>query len=104
MDEMEEMVRLLLSRGKMLNLHCPKCNLPLFQTEGGVVCVKCGGVRIEKPEETSSKVGGDVSEDLLAVLKKKRAELLHLLENESDPDKIGSIVESISKIDSRLRK
>ncbi len=104
MNETEEMVRILLSRGKMLNRHCPKCNLPLFQTEGRVLCVRCGEVRIEKSEESSPHVGADVSDDWGAVLKKKRGELLHSLANESDPVKIGAIVDSISKIDSQLRR
>ncbi|RMF91779.1 MAG: hypothetical protein D6733_00200 [Methanobacteriota archaeon] len=46
MDESDEMVRLLLSGAKMLGLHCPNCRLPLFQSHGRVLCVKCGAVKV----------------------------------------------------------
>jgi uncharacterized Zn finger protein (UPF0148 family) len=101
MDENEKMVKLLLSRGKMLSHHCPKCSLPLFEKDKKVLCVRCGEVRVEK--EGTKKVKGAASKGLKQVLKKKRDGLLKRLDSEEDPNKIASIVEAISKIEEALK-
>jgi uncharacterized Zn finger protein (UPF0148 family) len=51
MNETDNMVRALLKKDKMLSYHCPNCNLPLFQREGVVFCVKCGPVKVVKEED-----------------------------------------------------
>ena len=98
MNEQEEMVKLLLNRAKMLNHHCPKCNLPLFEVEGGVVCVRCGGV-IVKPEK---KVTREDDEHVSEVLNNKLKELLERVKTEQDPEKLIALVKAISELEARL--
>lgn len=103
MDETEEMVKLLLSRAKMLSFHCPRCKLPLFQRDKKVLCVRCGDVRVEEEGKGTIERRGKVSESTVSVLEKKREELLSLFESEKDPKKIVSILEAISKIEETLK-
>lgn len=103
MDETEEMVKLLLSRAKMLSLHCPRCNLPLFQRDKKVVCVRCGEVRVEEEGKGTIERQEKVSEGTMKVLEKKREELLSRLESEKDPKKIVSILDAISKIEETIK-
>ncbi len=97
MDETEEMVRLLLARARMLGHHCPRCELPLFEKEGRVVCVKCGEVKVVKDEK-----GGSSGSDKVA-LERKKEDLLKRLHDEDDPAKIASIADAISKLDILLK-
>ncbi len=98
MKEEDEMVRLLLSRGKMLNLHCPECSLPLFQKDKKIVCVRCGGVEVVE-KASKGKKGGSLTGETRMMLEKKKRELLLRLDKEKDPKKIVSILEAVSKID-----
>lgn len=112
MDESEEMVRLLLGGARMLKHHCPSCNLPLFGKDGGVVCVRCGVVKVINEGEGVGKersVGGPdpvdvgLDEDVRSVLLKKRGHLLSQLEIEEDPVRIVSLLDAISKIEASLK-
>jgi UPF0148 protein len=99
MDESEEMVKLLLAKAKMLSYHCPRCNLPLFEQGKKVVCVRCGGVRVEREDAKTSK-SKDLPESGAAnLLNQKKEDLLLRLKSEEDPKKIVSILEAISRIE-----
>jgi UPF0148 protein len=99
MNETDEMVKLLLTKAKMLSYHCPRCKLPLFEKDKKVVCVKCGEIIVEKEEKKTLKKQKTEGKRTIGVLKKKRKDLLNQLESEKDPDKIVALVAAISKIE-----
>ncbi len=75
---MGKIAEMLLSGGKMLSLHCAKCQSPLFEYEDRVVCPSCGEkTEVAKPEV---KPVGEVSRIML----KKLDQLATELEKETD--------------------
>jgi UPF0148 protein len=99
MDETEEMVKLLLAKAKMLSYHCPRCSLPLFESNKKIVCVSCGEVRIEREDAKNSKSQDAPGDAMATLLDKKKEDLLSRLKSEEDPKKIVSIIEAISRIE-----
>lgn len=70
---------LLLGGARMTAEHCTTCGFPLFEKEGKTFCVNC----------TKQEGGRD------DIFSKKRGELLALLEQEKEPEKIKPILECL---------
>jgi uncharacterized Zn finger protein (UPF0148 family) len=103
MDETEEMIKLLLTKSKMLKHHCPRCSLPLFERDKKVICVRCGEVKVKTEGGGDAKGRRPALREHATVLREKRDDLLKQLKLEEDPEKIVFIVEAISKVEELLK-
>jgi UPF0148 protein len=103
-DILKEMTELLLSKATMLQYHCGDCKSPLFEKDGRVICPKCGPVRVMEEEEKKERPPGPsaTGDSTVAILEKKRTQLLADLEAERDPKKITALLEAIDKLNSML--
>jgi uncharacterized Zn finger protein (UPF0148 family) len=103
MDETDEMIKLLLTKSKMLKHHCPRCSLPLFERDKKVICVRCGEVRVKIEGNKVAKGKKAAVKEEASLLLEKRDDLLKQLKSEEDPEKIVSIVGAISKLEEVLK-
>lgn len=89
---MGKIAEMLLAGGKMLSLHCAKCQSPLFEYEGRVVCPVCG----EKTEAAKLEVKsvGEVERIML----KKLDQLATEFEKETDRHAAGELLELMKSI------
>ena len=85
-EEINRMVRVLLSGGKMLSKRCEKCGAPMFELKGKELCVACHG-----RERSGLEV---VSDKLLS----KAIEISEKIEGEEDPKKIITDLEVLKEI------
>ena len=101
-DLIKKMANLLLSRAKMLEIHCPTCKIPLFEKDGNVFCPSCNYVfnremKMEKVEETKQEEKV-LSLEGLDVLTIKERELLERLKKERNLRRILMILKALKMI------
>ncbi len=101
---MKQMAELLRKGATMLNETCPECNTPLFRLrDGSLVCPMCNKPVVVVPAD-ADKEGmaqqGSIDQTLLNKIK----EIQGMLEQEKDPAKINTLLDTLVKlIDARER-
>jgi UPF0148 protein len=101
---MKQMAELLKKGATMLSETCPECNTPLFRLQdGSLVCPMCNKPVIIVSSDADTDViaqQGSIDQTLLNKIK----EIQSLLEEERDPGKINTLLETLMKlIDARER-
>ena len=101
---MKQMAELLRKGATMLSESCPDCNTPLFRLkDGSLVCPMCNKpvVVVSADADTEAMAQqGSINQTLL----NKINEIQGMLEDESEPEKINSLLETLMKLlDARER-
>ncbi|MCS4540814.1 MAG: hypothetical protein HY929_00595 [Euryarchaeota archaeon] len=111
-QNLEKMVEILYSGGRMLAHHCKECRSPLFEYQGEIICPSCRKkVTIEekpKPEVAPSpKIPAPEKVDLElleSVLSEKLRELANQLKIERESEAIAEILKNMDLLLQVLRR
>jgi uncharacterized Zn finger protein (UPF0148 family) len=97
-DKYKRAAELLLKGAKMLNIACPVCNDPIYElTDGKLFCSTCQKNIIKsKPIQTNDE--NEVNMNTHPIIQKKLNDLLLILEDEINLDKITEIVNLLEKL------
>jgi UPF0148 protein len=98
------MGELLRNGAKMLSDSCPECNTPIFQLKNGsLLCPMCDKQVIVVSAEVDTEVIKQ-QKKIEETLNKKIQQIQEQLEEEMDPEKINTLLETLSKlIDTRSK-
>ncbi len=101
-DLIKKMANLLLSKAKMLEIHCPTCKIPLFEKEGNIFCPNCNYIFNKETQQEESKSKTEESRTILLepldVLTLKEKELLERLKKEKNLKRIVTILKALKLI------
>ena len=100
-EGMKEMAELLRSGAKMLSYSCPECGSPLFQLKSGDIwCANCQKrvVIVPEDEDESAATKEMLWNSLEQTLIDKLSSLNSSLSTETEPKRVGELVEVISMI------
>ncbi len=102
-DLIKKMANLLLSKAKMLEIHCPTCKIPLFEKDGKIFCPSCNYVfnqetKVEEQREKHVEKEVVVSLEPLDVLTMKEKELFEKLKREKNLKRIILILKALKLI------
>ena len=101
---MKQMAELLRKGATMLSEVCPECNTPLFRLQdGSLICPMCNKQVVIVPADTDTDVIVQ-KESIDQTLLNKIKEVQDMLEKESEPSMINSLVDTLMKLlDARER-
>lgn len=100
-EGMKEMAELLRSGARMLSYSCPECGSPLFQLKSADIwCVNCQKrvVIVPEDEDESAATKEMLWNSLERTLINKLSSLNSSLSTETEPKRVGELVEVISMI------